>query len=79
MQDHRGGGTAALEDAARAWRRSRKPGVPGFSTGAWWGVFGPANLPRPVVDKIRAEIARLLGTPEMQKIFDGQDDGTRAT
>ena len=44
-------------------------GVPGFSTGAWWGLFGPANLPRPIVDKIRAEVSRLLGTPEMQKIF----------
>ena len=43
--------------------------MPGFSTGAWWGLFGPANLPRPVVDKIRAEVSRMLGTPEMQKIF----------
>ena len=32
-------------------------------------MFGPANLPRPIVDKIRAEVSRLLGTPEMQKIF----------
>ena len=44
-------------------------GVPGFSTGAWWGMFGPANLPRPLVDKIRAELSRILATPEMQKIF----------
>jgi tripartite-type tricarboxylate transporter receptor subunit TctC len=45
-------------------------GVPGFSTGAWWGVFGPASLPRPVLDKIRSEIARMLGTPEMQKVYE---------
>jgi tripartite-type tricarboxylate transporter receptor subunit TctC len=44
-------------------------GVPGFSTGAWWGMFGPANLPRPVVEKIRTELSRILATPEMQKIF----------
>jgi tripartite-type tricarboxylate transporter receptor subunit TctC len=44
-------------------------GVPGFSTSAWWGVFGPANLPRPLVDKVRTELSRILATPEMQKIF----------
>jgi tripartite-type tricarboxylate transporter receptor subunit TctC len=44
-------------------------GVPGFATGAWWGMFGPANLPRPLVDKIRGELSRILATPEMQKIF----------
>jgi tripartite-type tricarboxylate transporter receptor subunit TctC len=44
-------------------------GVPGFATGAWWGMFGPANLPHPIVDKIRGELSRILATPEMQKIF----------
>jgi len=45
-------------------------GVPGFSTGAWWGMFGPRNLPGPVVDKIRADLSRILDTPEMQKIYE---------
>jgi tripartite-type tricarboxylate transporter receptor subunit TctC len=45
-------------------------GVPGFSTGAWWGLFGPANLPRPVVDKIRADGDRALGTPEARSLFE---------
>lgn len=44
-------------------------GVPGFSTGAWWGVFGPASLPPPVTDKIRAKLAEIIATPEMQKIY----------
>lgn len=44
-------------------------GVPGFSTGAWWGLFGPANLSPPVAEKIRTEVSRILGTPEMHKIF----------
>ncbi len=44
-------------------------GVPGFSTGAWWGMFGPANLPGPVVDKIRTDLTRILASPEMQKIY----------
>jgi tripartite-type tricarboxylate transporter receptor subunit TctC len=45
-------------------------GVPGFATGAWWGMFGPANLPRPLVEKIRADVSKILATPEMQKIFE---------
>jgi tripartite-type tricarboxylate transporter receptor subunit TctC len=45
-------------------------GVPGFSTGAWWGMFGPRNLPGPVVDRIRTDLSRILDTPEMQKIYE---------
>ena len=74
---HAEGGTVRIIAGAGPTRSKMRPdlptvaesGVPGFSTGAWWGLFGPANLPRPIVDKIRAEVSRLLGTPEMQKIF----------
>lgn len=44
-------------------------GLPGFSTGAWWGLFGPANLPQPIVDKLRAEVTRILSTPDARKLF----------
>jgi tripartite-type tricarboxylate transporter receptor subunit TctC len=44
-------------------------GVPGFSTGAWWGLFGPANLPDAIVDKIRGDVLRILDTPEMQRFY----------
>jgi tripartite-type tricarboxylate transporter receptor subunit TctC len=75
---HASAGAVRIIAAAGPQRSKMQPdlptiaesGVPGFSTGAWWGVFGPANLPRPVLDKIRAEIARMLGTPEMQKIYE---------
>ena len=45
-------------------------GLPGFSTGAWWGLFGPANLPPAIVDKIRTEVTRVLTTPEARKLFE---------
>jgi tripartite-type tricarboxylate transporter receptor subunit TctC len=45
-------------------------GVPGFSTGAWWGLFGPANLPRPVLDKIRTEVGRVLDSPAIRKLYE---------
>ncbi len=44
-------------------------GVPGFSTGAWWGVLGPAKLPDAVVAKIRTDLTRVLDTPAMKKIY----------
>jgi tripartite-type tricarboxylate transporter receptor subunit TctC len=43
--------------------------VPGFSTGGWWGLFGPAGLPGPVVDKIRADAAGALVSPEARTLF----------
>ncbi len=45
-------------------------GVPGFSTGAWWGLFGPANLPHEVTNKIAADVLRTLATPEARKVFE---------
>lgn len=63
--------------AASAHRIKERPdlptvaesGVPGFSTTAWWGVFGPAKLPSDVVDKIRTDIAHSLDSPQLQKIY----------
>ena len=74
---HSEAGTVRIVAAAGPHRSKARPdlptvaesGVPGFSTGAWWGLFGPAGLPRPIVDKVRAELTRMLGTPEMQRIF----------
>jgi len=74
---HADAGTVRIIAAAGSQRTALRPnlptvaesGVPGFSTGAWWGLFGPANLPSAVVDKIRVEVTRILGTSEMQKIY----------
>jgi tripartite-type tricarboxylate transporter receptor subunit TctC len=32
-------------------------------------LFGPANLPPAIFNKIRTETVRLLGTPDVQKVF----------
>ena len=39
-------------------------GVPGFEYSAWVGVFAPAGTPRPIVDKLSAEIATVLRQSE---------------
>ena len=42
-------------------------GFPGFSALAWWGVFAPAGTPKPVIDKLNAEFAKVINQPELKK------------
>ncbi len=41
-------------------------GFPGFSALAWWGVLGPAGIPKPVLAKINAELTKILNAPEIR-------------
>ncbi|MFN0161934.1 MAG: Bug family tripartite tricarboxylate transporter substrate binding protein [Burkholderiales bacterium] len=36
-----------------------------FSVGVWTGIFGPANLPRPIVTRLHVEIDRILRAPDL--------------
>lgn len=38
--------------------------VPGFNASTWSAVFAPAKTPRAVIDKLNAEIVRIVRTPE---------------
>jgi tripartite-type tricarboxylate transporter receptor subunit TctC len=40
---------------------------PGFDATSWHGLFAPAGRPRPVVDKLAAEVKRIFEAPEVQK------------
>ncbi|HRO81210.1 Bug family tripartite tricarboxylate transporter substrate binding protein [Alicycliphilus denitrificans] len=39
--------------------------VPGFDVRSWFGLMGPAGMPRPVVDKLHAEMVRIFTQPEV--------------
>jgi len=39
----------------------------GFEATSWHGVFVPAGTPRPVVDKINAEVRRIMELPDVQQ------------
>lgn len=41
--------------------------VPGFDLTSWNGIFGPAGMPRPVVDKLNQELQEVLADKEVQK------------
>lgn len=36
-------------------------GYTGQTLRPWWGLFGPGGTPRPIVDKVHAELVRILG------------------
>jgi tripartite-type tricarboxylate transporter receptor subunit TctC len=40
-------------------------GLPGFDVVGWNGLVAPAGTPRPIIEKLNAEIVRILRSPEM--------------
>lgn len=50
-------------------------GMPGFRMKSWQGLYMPAGTPRPIVDKLSAEIARILAMPDVREKLaaQGQD------
>jgi tripartite-type tricarboxylate transporter receptor subunit TctC len=42
-------------------------GLPGFEAVSWFALFAPANTPAPIVEKLQAEVSRILKSPEISK------------
>jgi tripartite-type tricarboxylate transporter receptor subunit TctC len=47
-------------------------GVPGYEAVIWLGIMAPAATPRPIVEKLNAEITRICNTPEMKAAWTKQ-------
>ncbi|MBP3979543.1 tripartite tricarboxylate transporter substrate binding protein [Acidovorax sp. JG5] len=47
-------------------------GVPGFSAITWAALFAPASTPEPIVQKLNAEVGRILASPEVRGRLDAQ-------
>ena len=41
-------------------------GMPGFHSSAWFGLIAPAGTPRAVIDKVAADVSRIIVKPEFQ-------------
>jgi len=39
-------------------------GFPGFEVHSWWGIVAPTGVPKPILQKIHAEMSRILAGPE---------------
>jgi tripartite-type tricarboxylate transporter receptor subunit TctC len=44
-------------------------GVPGFEAAAWLMIVAPAGTPKPVVDRLHAEISAIVQLPEIHAAF----------
>ena len=42
-------------------------GMPKLDATSWFGVFAPAKTPKPVIDKLTAEIAKVMATPAFKQ------------
>lgn len=46
-------------------------GLPGFEVTSWYGVFGPAALPKEIIAKLNADIAAILGAADLKERLAG--------
>ena len=44
-------------------------GLAGFVVDSWVGILAPANTPRPIIDRLQAEIAAVLQMPEVKERY----------
>jgi tripartite-type tricarboxylate transporter receptor subunit TctC len=76
IQQVRGGNLRAIA-VTSAKRSSALPdtptiaesGVPGFEASSWFAIFAPAKTPKEIVDKLNAEVLKILADPEVQSRF----------
>ena len=46
-------------------------GLPGFEAAGWYGFFTTAGTPRPVLEKLNAEIVRAVSSPDLSAKIEG--------
>ncbi|HVO89645.1 MAG TPA: tripartite tricarboxylate transporter substrate-binding protein, partial [Casimicrobiaceae bacterium] len=46
-------------------------GLPGFDVTSWYAIVAPAATPSAIVDRLHAEIARILAQPDVREKFAG--------
>jgi tripartite-type tricarboxylate transporter receptor subunit TctC len=44
-------------------------GVPGYESRSWYGMFGPARMPKPLLAKLHEEIARIISSQDFGAKF----------
>ena len=47
-------------------------GVPGYESTIWLGLMAPAGTPKAVVDKLNAEVAKVMARPDVKAAWDKQ-------
>jgi len=39
-------------------------GVPGYEAASWYGILGPAGIPKPIVNRLNGELKRIVSQPD---------------
>ena len=47
-------------------------GLKTYPTYSWWGVYAPTGTPRPIVERMTAELAKAVRTPDVADKFGEQ-------
>jgi tripartite-type tricarboxylate transporter receptor subunit TctC len=53
--------------------------IPGFEVISWTGMAGPANMPKPIVDRLNAEVRKAIAAPEVKSKLEAMGGDPRAT
>jgi tripartite-type tricarboxylate transporter receptor subunit TctC len=44
-------------------------GVPGYEATIWLGLMAPAATPKPIIDRLNAEVVKIISRPDLQKTW----------
>ena len=47
-------------------------GVKGYESTIWLGIMAPAGTPRPILERLNAEISKVVSRPDVKKVWDEQ-------
>lgn len=47
--------------------------LPGYAANSWWGIWGPAELPKEILARLNTEIVKILHSTEVRKKFADMD------
>jgi tripartite-type tricarboxylate transporter receptor subunit TctC len=53
--------------------------IPGFEVISWTGMAGPPNMPKPIVDRLNAEVRKTLAVPDVKQKLQAMGGDPRAT
>jgi len=65
-------GSAKRSPAAPDIPTVAEAGVPGFEYVTWYGLFAPAGTPLEIVNRLNAQVVKILSDPELSKRFSSQ-------
>ena len=56
----------------------QEAGLPGYELTSWFGVMGPTNLPREIVDRLNGAVVKAIALPDVREKFvgGGSEPGT---